>query len=177
MTENDPGRSPRRSSRKSPNTKFWLIAKHEKGSIEVFTLDPDGRSRKGTLPVFSFEKEATTFLRFGVPANAGWRVREITIGELIMVLLSLNARRVALDPLPVDLGGEAMIGLVSLDRARFLRSLASEHELWTPPRFVDGRVGADGAGSCLHGGVCSGVNPLGQTMRPRNRHREVCEGV
>ena len=177
MTENGPGRSPRRSSRKSPSTKFWLIAKHEKGSMEVFTLDPDGRGSKGTLPVFSFEKEATTFLRFGVPANAGWRVREITIGELIMVLLSLNARRVALDPLPVDLGGEAIIGLVSLDRAKFLRSLASEHEPSTPPRFVDGRVGSDGAGPCLHGSVRSGVSLSGQTRRPCSRHRQVYDGV
>src|SRR5215217_4107864 len=177
MTENGPGRSPRRSSRKSPSTKFWLIAKHEKGSMEVFTLDPDGRGSKGTLPVFSFEKEATTFLRFGVPANAGWRVREITIGELIMVLLSLNARRVALDPLPVNLGGEAIIGLVSLDRARFLRSLASEHEPSPPARFVDGRVRFYGAGPCLRGGVRSGVRLSGQTVRSCKPHWEIRDGI
>ena len=62
-----PGRSPRRSSKKFPSTKFWLIAKHEKGSMEVFTLDPDGRGSKGTLPVFSFEEEDAFIKRLYQP--------------------------------------------------------------------------------------------------------------
>src|SRR5215213_1996597 len=80
MTEKGPGRSPRRPSRNFPSTKFWPIAKHEKGGMEVFTLDPGGRGGKESLPVFSFEEEARTFLRFGVPANAGWRVKKTRVG-------------------------------------------------------------------------------------------------
>lgn len=55
------------------------------------------------------------------------------VGEPVSMLLETYVRveRVALDPLPVDLGSEAMIGLLSLDRARFLLSLVDENRLST----------------------------------------------
>jgi hypothetical protein len=99
----------------------------------VLTIDPVGDGRKATLPIFSFEAEASTFLRSEAPGDAGWRVEESMVGELVSMLLETYVRveRVALDPLPVDLGGEAMIGLLSLDRARFLLSLVDENRLST----------------------------------------------
>ena len=133
MTEQGGGRSPRWSLRKPPSTKFWLIVKHENGRIRALTLYADSDGRKDTLPIFSFEAEASTFLKSEAPGEAGWRVDESTVEELVSVLLGPYARveMVALDPLPVDLGGEAMIGLVSLDRARFLLSLVEENRLAT----------------------------------------------
>jgi hypothetical protein len=100
------------------------------------------------LPVFSFEEEAKMFLRFEMSGNPSWRVRESTVGELALVLLGpyTSVKKVALDPLPVEVGGEAMMSLVSLERERFLLSLVDESELSSPPRLSSGK---SGAGQCL----------------------------
>ncbi len=50
--------------------------------------------------------------------------------------LCVNAWKVALDPLPSKVGGKVMIGLVSLDRESFLRSLVEERDLSTQPPLV-----------------------------------------
>lgn len=115
--------------RRSARTRFWLITKHENGQMSVLVLNPDGGEEE-ILPVFSFEKEAEIFLRSEAPRTEGWRVRESTLGELVLVLLGVCAgvARVALDPPPVRVGGEAMIGLLSLSRAKFLLGLMDEHE-------------------------------------------------
>ncbi len=48
-------------------------------------------------------------------------------GELVSMFLGphIRMRRVALDPLPTNVGGEAMVELLSLGRERFLASRAN----------------------------------------------------
>jgi hypothetical protein len=94
--------------------KCWLITRHEKGGMEVLTLDPDdgGCSGEEALPVFSSEEEAKIFLRFEVSGNGGWRARESPTGALALVLLGVCAgvERVALGPLlPIGGAGEATV--------------------------------------------------------------------
>lgn len=115
------------------DARFWLIAGRENGRMEALTLDFDGDA--GVLPVFSSEEEAVLFLRLEATADAGWRVVGTTASDLVSVLLSLSAERVALDPLPTDVGGEAMVRLVSLGRERFLISLGSDLGLPSSPRL------------------------------------------
>jgi hypothetical protein len=105
---------------------LWLISKHENGRTEVFTLH-SGTSRE-TLPIFSHEVEAETFLWLGSP-GAGWRARETTAEELVSLLYGpcAGVGKVALDPLPL-FGDKAMGGLVSLLRKDFVRNLVDERE-------------------------------------------------
>ena len=124
-----------------PGPTFWLITGHENGGMELLTIDSDDGGE--TLPVFSFEEEAEMFLGFEA-LGRGWRVRETTGGELISVLYGLctSVRRVALDPLPAGVGGEALVGLLSLEREDFARSLASRDGFSTPRRSLSPRVEA-----------------------------------
>ena len=103
---------------------YWLIAKYENDTLEILTIDLDGAGE--ALPVFSFEEEAELFLRCEAPGK-GWTVRETRIGELVSVLSGpcSGASMVALDPLPEIVSG-GMVGLVSLDRTSFLRTLVAE---------------------------------------------------
>lgn len=135
---------PRCKLRRSARTRFWLIIKHENGQMSVLVLNSDG-SQEEILPVFSFEKEAEIFLRSEAPRTEGWRVRESTLGELVLVLLGVCAgvARVALDPPPVKAGGEAMVGLLSLSRAKFLLGLMDEYESSASPRLSSQTGGAE----------------------------------
>ena len=130
--------------RRFPSTTFWLIVRRENSRTEVLTIDPDGDGGKETLPVFSFEEEAKMFLRFEMSGNPSWRVRESTVGELALVLLGpyASVKKVALDPLPVEVGGEAMMSLVSLERERFLLSLVDQSKLSSPPRLFSDKSSA-----------------------------------
>ncbi len=65
--------------------RYWLIVKHENGRIKLLTVDSDGEE---SLPVFSFDEEAETFLSLRAPGT-GWRIRETTAGELISLLYGL----------------------------------------------------------------------------------------
>jgi hypothetical protein len=102
---------------------------HESGSMEVLVLSLAG-GEGVVLPVFSFEEEAELFVRLGASfAGGGWLARETGAGELASLLLGplSGVGRVALDPLPLDpLPGrlaEAVVGLVSTDRASFIERL------------------------------------------------------
>jgi hypothetical protein len=100
----------------------------------VLTIGPDGDLGGGSssLPVFSFREEAESFL--GLSKNddreerRSWRVRETTAGELVSVLLApcANVRQVALDSLPLSLGGAAsmMLPLWGVARERFVAETA-----------------------------------------------------
>jgi hypothetical protein len=58
--------------------------------MEMLTIDPDGQG--GSLPVFSFEEEAQTFLCLSEDDQEGmrrWRTRAATAGELVSILLHL----------------------------------------------------------------------------------------
>ena len=106
---------------------LWIITCYRNNRTEVLTIDPDGDG--GSLPVFSFEEEAKTFL--GLSENdqeegRRWRARETTAGELVSVLLApwAGVRQVALDPLPLALGmGRLMASLCSVARERFVEEL------------------------------------------------------
>ena len=114
LTEKGAGRA----SMRARGSAYWLIAKSENGRVEVLTVGlAEGEQ---ALPVFGHEEEAEMFLSLG-GAGDGWRVRESTAGELVSVLHGPCARVgcVAVDPLPVMLE-EKTVGLVSLDRERFL---------------------------------------------------------
>ncbi len=103
---------------------LWLISKHENGRTEVFTIHPG--SGRETLPIFSHEEEAETFLWLGSP-GADWRARETTAEELVALLYGpcASVGKVALDPLPL-FGDKAMGGLVSLLREDFVQNLVDE---------------------------------------------------
>jgi hypothetical protein len=105
--------------------RYWLVTKHENGRIGLFTIDSDGEE---SLPVFSSEEEAETFLSLWV-SGTGWWVRETTAGELISLLYGLcsSVRNVALDP--PGFGSEAPVDLLCLSQRRFVCNLMSEHQL------------------------------------------------
>jgi hypothetical protein len=121
---------PLRPSRRQPARRrtLWLLAKHERGRVEVLTAELTGG--KKSLPVFSFADEAGLFLRLGAYGGAtggDWRVWETETGELVSILLGpcRGVERVALDPL-TGIGAEPVNRLASLDRERFVRFLLGE---------------------------------------------------
>jgi hypothetical protein len=84
------------------------------------------------LPVFSHEEEAEMFLRLG-GAGEGWRVSESGTGELVSALYGpcAGVKEVALDPLPTIVA-ERTVGLMSLDRKRFVEGFIEGGELTDP---------------------------------------------
>jgi hypothetical protein len=112
---------------------YWLITKNENGPLEVLTSGLSGGEE--ALPVFSHDEEAEMFLWLGRMGD-GWQARESAAGELTSLLcgLCLGVQKVVLDPLPKMLD-EKTVGLVSLDRERFLDLVlagASSHEVTVP---------------------------------------------
>ena len=105
---------------------LWLITCYRNNRMEVLTLDPDGDYGR-SLPIFGFEEEAQTFLDLSENDQEGrrWRIREMTAGELVSVLLApcADVRQVTLDPLPLSLGRAAMPPLCSVARERFVQDL------------------------------------------------------
>jgi hypothetical protein len=109
--------------RRTHPRRFWLIARHRTGGMEVLTTN---LARGGeALPVFSFEDEARMFRQLAVPYD-GWRVRETTVGELVSLLLGLcsGVARVLLDPLPA-LDGRAPADPAGMRRRPFVEFLLS----------------------------------------------------
>ncbi len=110
----------------APNltTVYWLIENPEAGRTEKLTvrIDPS----REALPVFSFPEEAEMFLKLGGLEERGWRVVEITAGELVSRLAGYRRagiELVALDPLP-EMMGPALgttIALVTLSLRGFAR--------------------------------------------------------
>src|SRR5215204_6804632 len=115
-------RTAERASGRAPgrphSSVYWLIGRHENGSLEVLTSGLSGGEE--ALPVFSHEEEAEMFLWLG-GLGEGWHARESAAGELTSILYALcsGVQKVALDPLPKMLD-EKTVGLVSLERERFL---------------------------------------------------------
>ena len=103
---------------------LWLIATHSSAPMNVLTINC---SNGETLPVFNFKEEAEMFLR-RVELRTSWRVRQTTPGELLSMLYASCAgvEKVALDPPPPGIVGEALVGLVSLSRNDFVRVLMEE---------------------------------------------------
>ena len=114
---------------------------------EVFTVD-DGDNE--ALPVFSGEGEAKMFLWLTMPVS-GWRVRDISVEELVSMLLGpcLGVGGVVLDPPPEILAEEAD-SLVSLSRDRFVDP--AQDPIGCASQVTGGRLrsadGDWGSGSC-----------------------------
>ncbi len=118
--ERPPGHPPRRSP---PGSTYWLIEKNRNDPTGVLTVGLAGGEK--ALSVFSFREEAELFLGLGVPGSS-WGVRETGAGELVSVLSGpcANVGKVALDPLP-EMVAERIVGLVSLDRERFIECITA----------------------------------------------------
>src|SRR5919199_1713175 len=107
---------------------LWIITSYQNNRMEALTLDPD--SDGGFLAVFSFKEEAEAFLSLlGDDQKSDWRSRQTTAGELVSILMGpcASVKGVALDPLPLWLS-RAMLGLVSVNRERFVQDLLEEHK-------------------------------------------------
>lgn len=126
---------------------YWLITGCETHRIEVLTINlpgtltfPEGRQ---ALPVFSSRQDTEGFLellrkegfgqgRFSVtPVGGGWRVREITRGELLSLLCGACAGvgGVLLDPLP-EMDAALMAELVGVSREGFVDHLLGRGRPW-----------------------------------------------
>jgi hypothetical protein len=98
---------------------YWLLIERGQDRPAAFTVGtfPDEEA----LAVFSFREEALLVLCVQGLAG-GWTATEVGADELVSVLLDSCPARVALDPLPGPLG-EKMVGLLSIERERFLGDL------------------------------------------------------
>lgn len=107
---------------------FWLIVRHDVGSLEPLATEfTDGRR---ALNIFRFEEEARLFLGL-LGTHGGWRVRATGIEELVSVLYGpcREVELVALDPLPRR-AAEAVNTLLCVDLERivgFLMRRGSGH--------------------------------------------------
>lgn len=105
----------------------WIIAKYELSKMNALTLCLGGDGE--ALVVFRFEEEAQMFLhlRRAAPGEE-WGVRQTSLGELVSMLYGpcSNVKKVVLDPLPEVVGGEELIGSLSMKRKDFLRILLGE---------------------------------------------------
>jgi len=120
--------------RAAPNltTVYWLI--EHPGSMRAEKLTVRIDPRREALPVFSFPEEAEMFLKLGGLEERGWRVVEITAGELVSRLAGYRRAGidlVALDPLP-EMMGPALgttIALVTLSLRGFARRHTARPEV------------------------------------------------
>jgi hypothetical protein len=118
--------------RRTHPRRFWLIARHRTGGMEVLTANL--ACGEEVLPVFSFEDEANMFLRLGAQGN-DWRARETAGGELVSVLCGpcASVDRVVLDPIPLP--GQLARGLnalLSTEREAFVGSLLNPWRFRSP---------------------------------------------
>ncbi len=111
--------------------RWWVICRSGTGGVETMTLPCGGEE---ALALFGHEEEAELYLwslAFEGLEN-GWYVRESRRGEIASVLYGANARRAALDPLPM-MAEEGTIELVSLDRFDFVVGLMAHDGARTRP--------------------------------------------
>ena len=136
--------------RRTHPKRFWLIARHRTGGMEVLTAN---LARGGeALPVFSLEDDANAFLRLGELGD-DWRARETAGGELVSVLCGpcAGVERVVLDPigLPGPLA-EGLDGPSSTEREAFMRSLLNprpSRTVTSGPGLARGRAGTRANGN------------------------------
>jgi hypothetical protein len=136
--------------RRTHPKRFWLIARHRTGGMEVLTAN---LARGGeALPVFSFEDEANTFLRLGAFGD-DWRARETACGELVSVLCGpcASVERVVLDPIsPPGPLTEGLDGPSCTEREAFVGSLLNPRPSRTSesgPSLARGRAGTRANGN------------------------------
>jgi hypothetical protein len=121
MTQEKKARPAHHSSARLSSSRFWLVATDGPCSMEILTVYCGGDE---AMPVFSHEEEAELFLGLGGVGD-GWRVRESAAGEIVSLLFGpcAGVGSVALDPSP--LMAPEMMGLVRVDRDRFLDLIAT----------------------------------------------------
>jgi hypothetical protein len=111
---------------------FYVLFASEHLLIHPLTLELE----EGTeaLAVFSHKEEVEMFLRSFVIAGEGWHIRETSAGEVVSLLYGpcRGAKSVALDPLPQMLG-EGWLGLVALERSRFVEWVTARKQGPTLP--------------------------------------------
>ena len=132
------GRSEKQTGRRTQHdvpeaVGWWMIHRSGTGGEEVMTLPCGGGE---ALALFGHEEEAEPFL-WSLALDGlenGWHARKSRYAEIASVLYgtAANARRVALDPLPV-MAEEGTVELVSLDRFDFLAGLLARDEERTRP--------------------------------------------
>lgn len=98
---------------------YWLIAERDSFRMSVYTVQGDG-----TLPVFSHEREAASFLRLR-GLRDGWRTRETSVGELVSLLLGPYAYVSGITLRPANDAGP-LAGLVSVERKAFVDFLMQD---------------------------------------------------
>ena len=113
---------PRRRNERQSGSAFWLIFADDHQLTHPITVALPGSGE--ALAVFSSEGEAEMFLLLGMEGD-GWRIRETSAGEVISLLHGScsEVRSVALDPFP-EMLADGLVGLVALDRSRFLERVA-----------------------------------------------------
>jgi hypothetical protein len=100
---------------------FWVVLEGSARGLPLTVDLPDGRQ---AMALFSGEEEARMFCHF-CEAGASSNIRQITAGEVLSLLYCpwCAAKHVALDPFP-EILGDRLLGLLTLDRARFARRFA-----------------------------------------------------
>src|SRR5918997_5331246 len=121
------------ASRPAGTQRYWVIAKDAKDGFsrpDLLTVNLDGTRQ--ALPVFSFEKEAETFLWLQTTED-GREVRETTPEQLVWILYGpcADVGRVMLDPLP-EIGARMQNSLLGMDRNAFVESVMGARSLDTP---------------------------------------------
>lgn len=111
----------------------WLIVRQENGGKSVLTLDSAGKvGGEEMLPVFSFEEEASLFVRLKGLRRDGWRVAKSANGEILSLLFGLcrGVKRVAFDPLPGIGASGNKTRLFTVGRRVFMERLANRGRHW-----------------------------------------------
>jgi hypothetical protein len=123
-------RTSRRGSR--PCRAFWVAFAGEGWLTCPLTLRLG--NGKQALALFSHEEEAEVFLRSSESAGRDWRARETSVGEVVLLLYGpyCGATGVVIDPLP-EMLTDGFLGLVSLERRRFVRWATGRERDPTPP--------------------------------------------
>jgi hypothetical protein len=100
---------------------FWVVLEGSTWTSPFTVNLPEGRE---AIALFSSEEEAMMFGHFSKHGAKG-SVRETTAGEVLSLLHGpwSVARHVAIDPFP-EILGDRLLGLLTLDRARFARRFA-----------------------------------------------------
>lgn len=126
----------RRSRKHGPASTLRLLAKD--GQQEVLVT---GYAGGQALPVFSGEGEAEMFVWLGGAFEDGWRIREVTAGELVSILYGpcADVVWVTLDPSP-HMTPET-IRLDGVSRERFVSWLLDGPRSYSPRTGAQGLVG------------------------------------
>jgi hypothetical protein len=99
---------------------FWVVLEGSARGLPLTVDLPDGTQ---AIALFSGEEEARIFCHF-CEEGSSLNIRQTIAGEVLSLLYCLRlAKHVVLDPFP-EILGDRLLGLLTLDRARFARRFA-----------------------------------------------------